>query len=281
MDNVINWISDNQTLLVTYAVKIVVAILILVIGKFIANAIANMMSKGMRRKEMDNAVISFLSGIIKALIFIAAILMALSHVGVQTTSFIAILGAAGLAVGLALQGSLSNIASGVLIIMFRPFRAGEYVEAGGVAGTVDSINVFQTVMKTPDRKVVFVPNSQITSRPITNYNREPLRRIDLVIGVSYSANLSKTKDVLMQCLKEDERILAEPEPVVTVTNLNASSVDFNVRPWVKGPDYWPVRWDLLEKIKNELDANGIGIPFPQMDVHLFKQEQEEKAKADK
>lgn len=272
MDNIVQWINNNQDMLIGFSIKFIIAIAILIIGKMVANAVTGVMTKNMRKRDVDGAVISFVGAIVKTVIFIAAIMMSLSHVGVETTSFIAILGAAGLAIGLALQGSLSNIASGVLLIMFRPIRAGEYVDAGGVSGTVDQINIFQTIMKTPDRKVVFVPNSEIIGGPIVNYNREELRRIDLVIGVSYSANLQQTKKALMDVITSDERVLKDPEPVVTVTNLGDSSVDFNVRPWTKNEDYWPTRWDLLERIKDRLDEEGIGIPFPQMDVHFKKED---------
>lgn len=270
MDNIVQWINDNQDMLIGFSIKFVIAIAILIIGKIVANTVTGVMTKNMRKRQVDGAVISFVGAILKTVIFIAAIMMALSHVGVETTSFIAILGAAGLAIGLALQGSLSNIASGVLLIMFRPIRAGEYVDAGGVSGTVEQINIFQTILKTPDHKVIFVPNSEIIGGPITNYNREELRRIDLVIGVSYSANLQHTKKVLMDVITSDERVLKDPQPVVTVTNLGNSSVDFNVRPWTKNEDYWPTRWDLLERIKDRLDEESIGIPFPQMDVHMIK-----------
>lgn len=271
MEQFLNWVTDNQDLIVSYVIKFIVAILILIIGKIIANSVANLMGRGMTRKGVDGAVISFLSAIIKSVIFIAAILMALSQVGVQTTSFIAILGAAGLAIGLSLQGSLANMASGVLIITFRPFRAGEYVDAGGVSGTVNEVNIFQTILKTPDNKVVYVPNAQITGQPITNYSREDTRRVDLLIGVSYDADLHKTKEVLESVLKADERLLKEPAWNIQVHALNNSSVDFIVRPWVKATDYWPVYWDLMREIKIALDKNDIGIPYPQMDVHLFKQ----------
>lgn len=270
MDQIMTWISDNQATLLGYAVQILVGIVILVVGKIVANSVAKLMAKGMNKRGMDGAVISFLTAIIKTAIFIAALLMALSQVGVQTTSFIAILGAAGLAIGLSLQGSLSNIASGVLIIMFRPFRAGEYVDAGGVSGTVEEVNIFQTIMKTPDNKVVFVPNAQITTQPITNYNREDTRRVDLLIGVSYDADLHKCKEVFEQVLAKESRILPEPAPNIQVHALNNSSVDFIVRPWVKGTDYWGVYWDLMREIKLALDQNDIGIPYPQMDVHLHK-----------
>ncbi|RUO62591.1 mechanosensitive ion channel domain-containing protein [Pseudidiomarina insulisalsae] len=271
MDKFMTWISNNQELILSYTIKFVVAILILIIGKMIANSVAKLLGKGLTRKGVDGAVISFLSAIVKSVIFIAAILMALSQVGVQTTSFIAILGAAGLAIGLSLQGSLSNMASGVLIITFRPFRAGEYVEAGGVSGTVEEVNIFQTVLKTPDNKVVFVPNAQITGQPITNYSREDTRRVDLLIGVSYDADLHKTKEVLESVLKADDRLLKEPAWNIQVHALNNSSVDFIVRPWVNVGDYWPVYWDLMREIKIALDKNDIGIPYPQMDVHLFRQ----------
>lgn len=272
MDSVVQWINDNQDMLIEFSIKFVIAIAILIVGKIIANTVTGVMTKNMRKREVDGAVISFVGAILKTVIFIAAIMMALSHVGVETTSFVAILGAAGLAIGLALQGSLSNIASGVLLIMFRPIRAGEYVEAGGVAGTVEQINIFQTIMKTPDRKVVFVPNSEIIGGPIINYNREELRRIDMVIGVSYNANLQHVKKVLMDVITSDERVLKDPEPVVTVTNLGESSVDFNVRPWTANADYWPTRWDLLERIKDRFDEEGIVIPFPQMSVHMQKED---------
>ncbi len=271
MDQFMNWVTTNQDLIVSYVIKFIVAILILIIGKIIANSVAKLLGRGMTKKGVDGAVISFLSAIVKSVIFIAAVLMALSQVGVQTTSFIAILGAAGLAIGLSLQGSLSNMASGVLIIMFRPFRAGEYVDAGGVSGTVNEVNIFQTVLKTPDNKVVYVPNAQVTGQPITNYSRENTRRVDLLIGVSYDADLHKTKEVLESVLKADDRLLKEPAWNIQVHALNNSSVDFIVRPWVNSTDYWPVYWDLMREIKIALDKNDIGIPYPQMDVHLFKQ----------
>ncbi len=271
MDQILNWISENQDLLIGYGVKLVVAIVILIVGKIVANSAAGLMGKGMQRRGTDGAVISFLGAVVKSVIFIAALLMALSQVGVETTSFIAILGAAGLAIGLSLQGSLSNIASGVLIIMFRPFKAGEYVEAGGVAGTVQEVNIFQTILTSPDNKVVFVPNAQITGSPITNYSRKDTRRVDLLIGVSYDADLHQTKEVLEGVLKAEARLLKDPAWNVQVHALNSSSVDFIVRPWVNSTDYWPVYWDLMREIKIALDKAGIGIPYPQMDVHMINE----------
>ncbi|KFZ31341.1 mechanosensitive ion channel protein [Pseudidiomarina salinarum] len=271
MDQITQWVTENRDLIISYTVSFIVAIVIIIVGLIVANNVVRLMSRAMHRKEMDGAVISFLSAIVKAVIFIAALLMALSQVGVQTTSFIAILGAAGLAIALSLQSSLANMASGVLIIIFRPFRAGEYVDAGGVSGTIQEVNIFQTIMKTPDNKVVFVPNAQITSKPTINYSREDTRRIDLVIGVSYSADLLKTKEVLMEVVQADSRVLPEPGINIQVNELADSSVNFIVRPWVAVNDYWPTRWDLLREIKLALDKNGISIPFPQRDVHVYKQ----------
>jgi small conductance mechanosensitive channel len=264
------WFEENQASIVLYAGRFVVAALIIIAGFVLSGMLSRSMVRRLDKRNIDNAVVSFLAGIVRTIIIIASLLMALSHVGIQTTSFIAVLGAAGLAVGLALQGSLSNFASGVIIMINRPFRSGDYVDAGGVGGTVMNIELFQTVLHTPDNKVVIVPNSEITSSPITNFSRLPTRRVDFVIGVSYAADLKKTREVLLQVIDEDERVLPEPAPRVSVNELADSSVNFIVRPWVKSEDYWPLYWEMLEKIKIRLDENDIGIPFPQMDVHLHQ-----------
>ena len=264
------WLEDNQGMIVMFTVRFVVGLAILVGGVILSGIISRQLMKRLDKTKIDNAVVTFLAGIVRAIIVAAAIMMALSHVGIQTTSFIAILGAMGLAVGLSLQGSLANFASGVLIMIYRPFKAGDYVDAGGIAGTVVGIELFTTNLKTPDSKKVVVPNSQITSSPITNFSEHPTRRVDMVIGVSYNADLRKAKEVLMRVLKEDERVLEDPAPRVSVNELADSSVNFVVRPWVKSEDYWPFYWDTMEKIKLTLDDEGIGIPFPQMDVHLHQ-----------
>ncbi|RTE86194.1 MULTISPECIES: mechanosensitive ion channel family protein [Gammaproteobacteria] len=270
MDNVLSWFEENQEAILLLVGKIAVALIILVVGFMLAKFISRSLSKRLGKSSVDNAVVSFIAAIVRTIIVIAALLMALSHVGIQTTSFIAILGAAGLAIGLALQGSLSNFASGVLIMIYRPFKSGDYVDAGGIAGSVEKIELFTTVLKTPDNKKVIVPNSRITGSEITNFTEEPTRRVDMVIGVSYSANLQKTKQVLLDVINADERTLPTPAPNVAVSALGDSSVNFIVRPWVKSEDYWPYMWENLEKIKDKLDENGIGIPFPQMDVHIQK-----------
>lgn len=266
------WIADNQELLIQYGVNLISALLILFIGNIITKMIANGVAKVLRRKQMDGAVVEFLHSLVRYLLFVIVLIAALGRVGVQTASVVAVIGAAGLAVGLALQGSLSNFAAGVLIVAFRPFKSGDYVEVGGVSGSVESIQVFSTVLTTPDNKMVVVPNSSVIGGPITNYSRHQTRRIDYVIGVSYKADLKKTKVVLERVLAAEPRLLAEPEPTIGVVALADSSVNFVVRPWVKTADYWAVYFDLLQAIKEELDKEGIEIPFPQMDLHLNKVE---------
>lgn len=264
------WLVNNSELLFQYGVNIISAILILFIGNIVVKMIAGSVSKVLKKKEMDKAVIDFIHALVRYTLFIVVLIAALGRVGVQTASVVAIIGAAGLAVGLALQGSLSNFAAGVLIVAFRPFKSGDYVEMAGTAGSVDSIQVFQTILKTPDNKMVVLPNSAVIGGAIINYSRHDTRRIDLLIGVSYKADLNKTKQVLREVVERDTRVLKEPGVTVEVHQLADSSINFVVRPWVRSTDYWPVYWELLHKIKEGLDENGIEIPFPQMDVHLNK-----------
>ncbi|MGF1680758.1 small-conductance mechanosensitive channel MscS [Photobacterium minamisatsumaniensis] len=266
------WVADNQELLIQYGVNILSALMILFIGNMITKGIANGVAKMLRKKDMDEAVVEFLHSLVRYLLFVIVLIAALGRVGVQTASVVAVIGAAGLAIGLALQGSLSNFAAGVLIVAFRPFKSGDYVEIGGVAGSVESIQVFQTILTTPDNKMVVVPNGAVIGGSITNYSRHATRRIDYVIGVSYNADLKKTKEVLTRVVEADPRVLKDPAPTVGVVALADSSVNFVVRPWVNTTDYWAVYFDLLQAIKEELDKENIGIPFPQMDVHLNKLE---------
>ncbi|MDV5171471.1 small-conductance mechanosensitive channel MscS [Photobacterium rosenbergii] len=264
------WVADNQELLIQYGVNILSALVILFIGNIITKSIANGVAKMLRRKDMDEAVVEFLHSLVRYLLFVIVLIAALGRIGVQTASVVAVIGAAGLAVGLALQGSLSNFAAGVLIVAFRPFKSGDFVEIGGVSGSVESIQVFSTILKTPDNKMVVVPNASVIGGPITNYSRHKTRRIDLVIGVSYDADLKHTKAVLNRVIEADDRILKDPAPTVGVLALADSSVNFAVRPWVNTVDYWAVYFDLMQAIKEELDNENITIPFPQMDVHLNK-----------
>ncbi|MBN7279543.1 small-conductance mechanosensitive channel MscS [Vibrio cholerae] len=264
------WLITNSDLLIQYGVNVISAILILFVGNIVVKAVAGSVAKVLRSKEMDKAVVEFIHGLVRYTLFIIVLIAALSRIGVQTASVVAVLGAAGLAVGLALQGSLSNFAAGVLIVAFRPFKAGDYVEIAGVAGSVDSILIFQTILKTPDNKMVVVPNSAVIGGAITNYSRHATRRVDMVIGVSYKSDLQKTKRVLRETLEKDPRILKDPDITIGVLTLADSSINFVVRPWCKTEDYWKVYYDSMQAIKEALDANGIEIPFPQMDVHLNK-----------
>ncbi|MBD1572417.1 small-conductance mechanosensitive channel MscS [Vibrio sp. S17_S38] len=263
-----DWLTNNSDLLVQYGVNIISAIVIIFIGNIIVKKIASSVSKVLEKKKMDPAVVHFVGSLVRYVLFVIVLISALGRVGVQTASVVAVIGAAGLAIGLALQGSLANFAAGVLIVAFRPFKAGDYVEISGVAGSVESIQIFQTVLTTPDNKMIVVPNGGVIGGPIVNYSRHATRRIDYVIGVSYAADLKHTKEVINRVLAAEERLLKTPAPTVGVQALADSSVNFVVRPWVKTADYWAVYFDLLQAIKEELDKEGIEIPFPQMDVHV-------------
>lgn len=264
VDRIIEWLT-------IYGIKVIVALLIFVVGKWVAGMIRTGLRKGMIKSKVDAVLVGFLSSIAYYLLMIAVIIAAISQVGIQTTSFIAVLGAAGLAVGLALQGSLANFASGVLIILFRPFKVGDFVEAGGVSGVIDEIGILVTNMHTPDNKAVIVPNSQIMSAHIINYSANDTRRLDLVFGISYGDDFEKAKAILNELISNDERCLKDPAPTVRVLELADSSVNIACRPWVKTADYWAVFFDLQEAAKKRFDAEGITIPFPQRDVHLFQE----------
>ena len=268
MDQMLQYLQKNQDLILSYGLKLLAAIVIFYIGRWIAFGVSRLVGKALLLRKVDKAVVSFLSSIVYAAALIACTLVALSQLGIQTASFLAILGAAGLAIALALQGSLSNFASGVLIIIFRPFKSGDLVEVAGITGVVQRIDIFQTIFKTGDNKKIIVPNSQITGGAITNYSAEALRRVDLIIGISYDSDLLKAKTLLQQILAEDQRVLKDPAPVVAVGALADSSVQLIVRPWVEVDQYWPVYWDVLEQIKLRFDAEGIEIPFPQMSLHV-------------
>ena len=270
VESSLQWVTNNQGLLIEYAMNISAAILTLVIGLYVARLISAAFHNVLSKRELDSTIVDFVAHMIRYIIIAFVVIAALSRIGVQTTSFIALLGAAGLAVGLALQGSLSNFASGVLIIVLRPFKAGEYIEAAGTAGSVDSVQIFATTLTTPDNKFVVVPNSAILAGNIVNYSRMPTRRIDLLVGVSYAADLAKTKAVLEKVLQANSGVLEEPKAQVAVAELADSSVNLVVRPWVKSADYWTVRFQLMEAVKNGLDEAGIEIPFPQMDIHMNK-----------
>ncbi len=266
-----SWLVRNQALLLDYAVNVVAAIAIVIIGMIMARMIANGINRVMVVRKIDSTVADFLSALVRYGIIAFAIIAALGRVGVQTASVIAVLGAAGLAVGLALQGSLSNLAAGVLLVTFRPFRSGEYVDLGGVAGTVQNVQIFSTTLRTVDGKIVVVPNGKIIAGNIINFSREPLRRNEFIIGVAYDADIDLVKQILTDIVMADARILQEQGVTVRLNELGASSLNFVVRAWSKSSDLQEVYWDVLEKVKKALDAHGIGIPYPQMDVHMIPQ----------
>jgi small conductance mechanosensitive channel len=265
-----NIIQNAQDLIASFGMKIIAAIAILLIGRWIAKALTSLTRHTMEKAKVDTMLTRFIGNLVYVALLTFVILAAINQLGVQTTSFIAVIGAAGLAIGLALQGSLSNLAAGVLIILFRPYKVGDYIEAGGVAGTVEEVQIFTTILKSPDNKMIIVPNAQIMGGTITNYSARAERRIDLVVGVGYDADLDKTRQVLTDLLSSDARILGEPAPIIGVVELADSSVNFVVRPWVKTADYWSVYFDLNERIKKRFDKEGITIPFPQRDVHIYE-----------
>lgn len=256
--------------LIPWGISIITALLVFVLGRLIVNLLINVLGKVLNRTSLDTILVEFIQTIVRVLLMIFVIVAALDQLGLNTTSLIAVLGAVGLAVGLALQGSLQNFASGFLLLVLRPFKAGDYVEAAGTGGVVEKISIFSTVMRTPDNKEVTIPNGAIYGGNIINYSARPTRRVDLVFGISYGDDIKKAKEVMTEAVTSDPRVLKDPAPTVAVMELADSSVNFIVRPWVNTDDFWPVYWDMTEKIKIALDDNGITIPFPQMDVHMDK-----------
>jgi small conductance mechanosensitive channel len=262
---------DNlQSLIVSFGLNILWVIVILVIGWWLAALIARLLRRTLGKVDVEPTLIGFLSNMTYYVLLTFVILAVLARLGIQTTSIIAVLGAAGLAVGLALQGALSNFAAGVLILFFRPYRVGDYVEIGGAAGTVEQIQIFNTILATPDRKTVIVPNAQATGGNIVNYTTKGTRRVDMVFGIGYEDDILKAKQLLETVLAEDERIFKDPAPTVAVLELADSSVNFAVRPYVKVEDYWSVLFDTTEKVKLLFDQQGVSIPYPQQDVHLIQ-----------
>lgn len=268
MENIIPKIQEWVAL---YGLKAIAAIVIFLVGRWIAKLVRRLTERVMTKNKVDATLISFVGNLVYVTLLVFVIIAAINQVGVQTTSFIAVIGAAGLAIGFALQGSLSNFAAGFLLIVFRPFKSGDYIEGAGVTGVVEEIQVFVTQLRTPDNKTVIIPNAKLTGDNIINYSAKDTRRIDLVVGVSYDADLLQVKQVLEDILSKDDRVLKEPAPTVAVSELADSSVNFVVRPWVKTADYWDVYFDTTENVKRRFDAEGIGIPFPQRDVHVFEQ----------
>ena len=264
-------IATIQQAVAVYGLKVVAAIAIFVVGRWVAKALRRVCRGVMEKREVDPILTTFVASIVYFALLAVVVIAALGQLGVQTASLIALLGAAGLAIGLALQGSLANFAAGFLMIVFRPFKVGDYIEAAGSSGTVEELQIFTTQLRTPDNKMVIIPNAQITAGNIVNYSVKHTRRIDLVIGVGYGDDLNKVKITLEDILAKEQRILKSPAPTIGVLELADNSVNFAVRPWVKNVDYSAVHFDLMQAIKERFDTDGISIPYPQRDVHMYAQ----------
>ncbi len=254
-----------------WSIKLVGALAILILGTIVIKFLVNMLKKLLDKSGTDATIVGFLEKVASISLKVILWIMVLGNIGVKTTSFIAIVGSAGLAVGLALQGSLSNIGAGVLLIILRPFKVGDYITGGGQSGTINEIGIFNTLMTTPDNKRIIVPNSKISADSITNYSAMDTRRVDFVFGIGYDDDLRAAKQVLQDLISQDSRVLADPAPMVAVSELGDSSVNFTIRAWVKSSDYWSLHFDIIEKVKLTFDEKGISIPFPQRDIHMYQE----------
>mgnify|MGYP006270866763 CR=1 FL=1 len=259
------------SLITLYGLRLLAAIAVYILGRLAAKLATNILERTLERRKVDPTLASFVTSLTSIGLTVFVIIAALSQLGIQTTSIVAVVGAAGLAVGLALQGSLSNFAAGFLMIMFRPFHVGDYIEGAGTIGTVESIHIFTTQIVTPDNKVIIVPNASLTSDNIVNWSRKKRRRVDMVFGISYGDDIDKARSVLEAVLAEDERVLKEPAPMILVGELGDNSVHLLCRPWVQTADYWMFFWETVETVKKRFDQAGITIPFPQRDVHLDRE----------
>jgi len=263
-------LSKLYDLITVFGLKIVGAVVVFIIGRWVAKLLGKLIRKVMGKREVDITITKFVGDLTYYVLLTFVILAALGMVGIQTTSFIAVLGAAGLAIGLALQGSLANFAAGFLLIMFRPFKVGDFIDAAGVAGTVESIQIFTTRLATPDNKTIIIPNAKLTGDNIINFSSKGTRRADMVFGIGYDDDIDKARDIISDILSKDERVLKDPPLQVAVSQLGDSSVNFVARAWVKAEDYWGVVFDTTEAVKKRFDAEGVSIPFPQRDVHIYE-----------
>lgn len=255
-----------------WGINIFMALLIFIVGKYIVGIIANLVRTLMIKARIDNILVSFIRSLVKTILLLFVVVASLNQLGLDTTSLIALIGAAGLAIGLSLQSTLQNLAAGVMLIVFRPFKDGDFIEAAGVLGTVEKIQIFNTIMRTADNREIIVPNGSIFGGTITNYSARDTRRVDMVFGIGYGDDIRKAKDIIQNILDSDTRVLKDPAPLIAVAELADSSVNFNVRPWCSSSDYWSVFYDTHENIKIAFDEQGISIPYPQMDVHVDKPE---------
>jgi small conductance mechanosensitive channel len=265
-----NLIAEYMPIAIDSGLKLLVALIIFVVGKWVANLLTKVLRNLLIRTNVDDILADFASALVKGALLVVVIIAALDHLGVNTTSMVAILGAAGLAVGLALQNSLQNFAAGVMLLIFRPFKAGDFVDVAGVTGVIEGISIFSTTMRTGDNKEMIIPNGAIYGGIITNFSAKDTRRIDMVVGIGYDDDIRIAKDIIWEILNADDRILKDPQPKVAVSELAESSVNFIVRPWVNSDDYWNVKFDFNEKIKLTFDERGVSIPYPQMDIHTHK-----------
>jgi small conductance mechanosensitive channel len=254
-----------------YGPTLLLAIVVLIVGLWIVKILVNVTNRAMERSGVETSLRKFLSALFRVLLKVLLLISVATMLGIETTSFIAILGAAGLAVGLALQGGLANFAGGVLILIFKPFKVGDFIDAQGHKGTVREITVFTTILKTPDNKTIIIPNGALSNGSMVNYSTEQKRRVDMVFGIGYGDDIGKAKQILKRIVDEDGRVLKDPAPQIVVAELADSSVNFNFRVWCAGADYWGIYFDMTEKVKLEFDKEGISIPFPQRDVHLYNQ----------
>lgn len=265
------WLEVLKEWAMVHSWNILMAIVLFIIGRLAIGILTGFLRRLLNRAKIDQTISSFLMNLVKVLLMIVLVIAVLDYLGIGTTSFIAILGAAGLAIGFALQSSLSNFASGIMLVTFKPFKVGDFIEAGGTSGTVLEITIFNTVMRSGDNKKIIIPNGQITGGNIVNCSAMDTRRVDLVFGIGYDDDIRKAKEILTRLVNDDSRILKDPPPTIAVGELADSSVNFICRPWVKASDYWNVYWDLTEKVKLTFDAEGISIPFPQQDVHIYQE----------
>ncbi|MCK4586984.1 MAG: mechanosensitive ion channel [Gammaproteobacteria bacterium] len=273
MESLLNSETDYLNLyIIPWGLNLIMALVIFIVGRWLAKSIKNVSKRLMSKAEMDEILTNFVGNMLYFALLIVVVIAALDRLGINTTSVMAIFAAAGLAVGLALKDSLSNFAAGVMLVFFKPFKAGDFIEAAGITGVVEQLRIFSTVMRTGDNREITIPNSHIYGGTIVNFSARDTRRIDLIFGIGYEDNIKQAKALIDEAMNEDERILKDPEPVILLMELADSSVNFAVRPWVNSPDYWVVRGDLMERVKEKFDANGISIPYPQQDLHLYKAE---------
>ncbi|MCW3805648.1 mechanosensitive ion channel family protein [Plebeiibacterium marinum] len=272
MEQIMDLFESSKGYIVAYGGQLVLAIITLIVGFWVIAKITKGMKKAFQIKQVDVTLQPFLVGLLSYILKILLVISVMSMVGIQMTSFIAILGAAGLAVGMALSGTLQNFAGGVMLLVLKPFKKGDFIEAQGYKGTVQEIQIFSTILNTPDNRVIFIPNGGLSTSSLINYSRESNRRVDFSFGIGYGDDIDKAKGIILDVISQNDKIFETPEPFVAVGELADSSVNITTRVWCKGEDYWGVFFYMNEAVKKAFDKQGVSIPFPQTDVHLFKAE---------